>query len=158
MIFHRAKKIRCPDCGQAYRQGEGHPPARCRFNQAVGKLHKFGAEKTADGFPSKLEASVYQTLLLRVEAGEIRDIRRQHQLRFPCGVGWKLDFSFVECATGDTVYCEAKGAEVETYRLKKTMYGGCPYLESAGKLEIWKGTHRNPVLVETISPKIKETA
>ena len=113
---------------------------------------KYRAKRTADGFPSKLEASVYQMLLLREKAGEIKNIRRQHAVQFACGPRWKVDFSFTDCATGETVYCEAKGAELETYRLKKRMYAGCPVLESAGKLEIWKGTYARPVLVEEIKP------
>jgi hypothetical protein len=117
------------------------------------KVNKFGAKRTADGFPSKLEAAVYQMLLLREKAGEITNIRRQHLVRFPCGPGWKVDFSFTDCATGETVYCEAKGQELETYRLKKGMFAGCPILESAGRLEIWKGTYHRPRLTEKITPE-----
>lgn len=114
--------------------------------------NKFNAMPT-DGFPSKLEASVYQTLLLREKAGEIRNIQRQHSFQFPCGPRWKIDFSFEECTTGETVYCEAKGAEVETYRLKRNMFKGCPVLENSGKLEIWKGSYQKPSLNEVIFPK-----
>lgn len=121
------------------------------------KRNKYNSVKTADGFPSKLEASVYQQLLLREKAGEIRDIRRQHSFRFPCGPSWKIDFSFIDCASGDTVYCEAKGAELEVYRLKKRMFGGCPILESAGALEIWKGDYRRPGLTDVVIPKKGET-
>lgn len=153
----RGKRIKCPQCGHTYREGEPHPQAKCQLLQVYRKPNKLHAEKTASGFPSKLEESVYNMLLLRERAGEIRDIRRQHALRFPCGPAWKIDFSFVDCATGETVYCEAKGAEMETYRLKKNMFSGCPVLEGAGKLEVWKGDHKQPKLTETIHPKRKGT-
>lgn len=149
----RGKRTKCKECGHTYREGEPHPKARCQLNQATRKGNKMNAERTASGFPSKLEEAVYGELMMRELAGEIRDVRRQHAFRFPCGPSWKIDFSFIECATGDTVYCEAKGAEMETYRLKKNMYSGCPVLEHAGKLEIYKGDHRRPTLVETIHPK-----
>lgn len=117
------------------------------------RKNKYGAKKTGD-FPSKLESNVYQTLLLREKAGEIRDIQRQHSFEYPCSVRWKIDFSFVDCASGETVYCEAKGAEMETYRLKKKMFGCCPILEHAGKLEVWKADRREVVLTETVLPKV----
>jgi hypothetical protein len=151
----RGKKVKCSECGHTYREGEGHPKAKCQLLQVYKKTNKLHAEKTANGFPSKLEEAVYSTLLLRERAGEITDIRRQHALRFPCGPAWKIDFSFIDVATGERIYCEAKGAEMETYRIKKNMFAGCPVLESAGKLEVWKGEHKQPKLVETIYPKDK---
>lgn len=114
---------------------------------------KYGAQRTSDGFPSKLESAVHQILLLRERAKELLGIRRQHRIQFPCGVGWKVDFSFTETASGETVFCEAKGVETETYRLKKTMYCKCPILADAGKLEVWKGSHTKPYLDEVIIPK-----
>lgn len=131
-------------------------PANRKWREALkeGKRNKYSAQRTADGFPSRLEARTYQTLLLREKAGEIRDLRRQHTIRFPCGPGWKVDFSFVDCATGETVFCEAKGQELETYRLKKSMYCGCPVLEHEGKLEVWKaGKGGDPVLTDEVKPK-----
>lgn len=112
--------------------------------------HKYGAVKTADGFPSKLESAVNQILFLRERAGEIRNIRRQHRVDLGFGILWKVDFSFELCATDETVFCEAKGIEDATYKHKVKMWrnGAGP-----GKLEIWKGDYRRPVLVEVISPR-----
>jgi len=121
------------------------------------KRHKFNAIKTiVNGitFPSKLEASVYSILLLRERAGEIRDIKLQASVVVKekcetCGDGpivWKIDFSFIDCQTEDKVYCEAKGAEVSSYKKRKKIWKSDP----PAKLEIWKGSARNPQLVETI--------
>lgn len=117
---------------------------------------KYGATKVkydSKEFPSKLEASVYQQLQLREKAGEIKEIRMQHAVRFPCGPSWKVDFSFVDVATNETIFCEAKGLELETYRIKKRMYSGCPVIENAGTLEIWKGSYQHPKLTEVIKPQ-----
>lgn len=112
--------------------------------------NKYNAVRTADGFPSKLEASVYQILKLREKAGDIKDIRRQHVVDLGYGVRWRVDFSFVDCKTGERIYAESKGVECEGYRLKRTMWknGAGP-----GLLEIWKGNHTKPRLVETIEPR-----
>lgn len=117
------------------------------------KFHATRVKYGSKSFPSKLEASVYQMLELREKAGEIKDIRLQHAIRFPCGPSWKVDFSFVDVATGETVFCEAKGVEVETYRIKKRMFSGCPVIENVGKLEVWKGHYKMPKLTEVIKSK-----
>lgn len=122
-----------------------------RFVPAAVKKNKFSAQKTADGFPSKLEASVYQQLLLRERAKDIKDIRRQHCVDLGLGVRWKVDFSFTECATGQTVWAEAKGIEDRGYKLKLKMWrnGAGP-----GRIEIWKGTWQRPHLVEVVVPSL----
>lgn len=157
-LARRGRKIRCEKCGSRFSADDprAHPPAKCQLMQATRRVgNKFGAERTADGFPSRLERDVYQELCLLERAGEIRNIRRQHAIAFPCGTRWKIDFSYEEVATGDCVFVEAKGAETETYRLKRNQFGGCPILQSAGKLEVWKSDRGQPTLVETIRSKAR---
>lgn len=111
--------------------------------------NKFGAVRTADGFPSKLEASVYQMLQLREKAGELKDIQRQASVTLSeARIRYKADFSAIVVATGGKIYIEAKGAETERFRMIKKLWAA--YMREP--LEIWKGHWRRPVLVETIVP------
>jgi len=119
--------------------------------------HKYKAQRTiVNGitFPSKLEAAVYEILLLREKAGEISDIKCQQAVTVKqkcptCGDGptnWKVDFSFVDCKTGDTVYCEAKGIQTSDYIKRKRLWKADPPY----KLEIFKGSWKYPKLDEVI--------
>lgn len=116
---------------------------------ALGPTNKYKA-KSADGFPSQLEKSVYELLLLREKAKEIRDIKRQVRVELTrAAIAVKIDFSFTEVATGRTIYCEAKGVETERWRIIKKIwafYGPAP-------LEVFKGTHGRPQLIETVRSK-----
>lgn len=122
-------------------------------NLSFPKTNKYGAVRTAGGFPSKLEASVYQVLCLRIKADDIRDLRRQRTVTLQEGpanqrITWKVDFSF-ETREGETVYVEAKGFETEAYLLKLKLWRH----HGPGPLEIWKsGGPGYPVLVETVIP------
>lgn len=115
---------------------------------------KYGA-KSADGFGSKLERSVYQKLLDRQFLGEITDIKRQQSVLLEeLKEGgerrrWKVDFSFVRVSTGEVEYAEAKGYETNDYLRKKNMWKRNP----PARLEIWKGSHRRLRLAEVILPK-----
>ncbi len=117
--------------------------------------NKYGAIRTADGFPSKLEAAVYQMLLLRQKAGEIRDVKRQPSVKLTPSITWKVDFSFTHVFSGLTAYCEAKGKWTEAAGLKLRLWrdGFGP-----GPLEIWQGNYRRPILVEVVTPKALSTA
>lgn len=117
------------------------------------KKHKFGAQRVktpGQSFDSKLEHAVYQILLLRERAGEIRNIRSQVTLRLTkAKIGYRADFTFEDCATGATVACEAKGDYPNSiWDLKKRLYK----FYGPFKLEIWKGSHTSPQLVEVITP------
>lgn len=114
--------------------------------------NKYGAKKSGD-FPSKLEASVYQLLLLREKAKEISEIKRQVRVELTDAcIATKVDFSFTENSTGQTVFCEAKGVETERWNLIKRLWR----FYGAGPLEIFKGTYMRPQLVETIIPGEKK--
>ena len=113
---------------------------------------KFGATRTnhaGRSFASKLEASVFDLLTLREKAGEIRDIRCQHTVDLGFDIRWRVDYSFEEVATSERVWAEAKGLETPDYALKLKLWrNGC----GPGRLEIWKGTHVRPRLVEVVKP------
>lgn len=111
---------------------------------------KFNAKPT-NGFSSKLENAVHEILKLREKAGEISDIKCQQQVILQDGprevkISWRVDFSYVDNKSGETVFVEAKGVETETYRLKLKMWRGNP----PAALEIYKGSYQRPTLVERI--------
>jgi hypothetical protein len=112
--------------------------------------HKYGAKKTSlDGysFGSKLEASVYGILKLREAAGEIESIQVQdHVYLTAARIAYVADFAFTVKATGARRWAEAKGVETPVWRLKRKLWKHF----GPGYLEIWKGSHVRPVLVETI--------
>jgi hypothetical protein len=107
----------------------------------------------SNGFGSKLESAVYGLLKLRELAGEIKDIKCQVPIVLQDGpreekITWKADFSFIKIETDELWYCEAKGVETETYRLKLKMFRKL----KIAPLEIYKGNYRFPKLVERIEP------
>lgn len=117
---------------------------RSRFN-------KYNAKRTANGFPSKLEESVYNMLKLREAAGEISDIKRQQVVVLQEGdkdtkINWKVDFSFLK--NGVRCYAEAKGVETGEYVLKLKLWRKL----KPAPLEIWKGSYQRPYLAERIEP------
>lgn len=112
------------------------------------RANKYNA-KPCRGFPSKLEAAVYDILILREKSGEISDIKRQQTVVLQEGsrdvrIAWKVDFSFVKKT--ELVYAEAKGIETMDYRLKLKLWRKNP----PATLEIYKGDYRRVKLIETI--------
>lgn len=142
----RAKKTKAR---KTYDQALRDAKAREKEARATRTGQKFGNKRT-DGFDSMLEGAVYGMLHARERAGEIRNIQRQVgvELTRAC-IRCKLDFSFEDVATGETRYAEAKGAETDRWRIWLKLfreYGLAP-------LEIWKGSHTAPRLVEIVKPK-----
>lgn len=121
---------------------------RMAKSRGVAAGSKYGAKKTADGFPSKLERAVYEMLLLREKKGEVKDVRRQHRVDLVAGVSWKIDFSATDTKTGKTIFVEAKGIETSDYKIKKKLFKEF----GTGLLEIWKGNYHKPKLAEVITP------
>jgi hypothetical protein len=112
-------------------------------------MNKYKAQRTGD-FPSRLEAAVYQLLYLRQKAGEISDIQRQVRCELTdAAIATKIDFSFIEVASGQTIYAEAKGCVTDRWNLLKRLWAHY----GPGKLEIWGGTYARPKLVDVIIPK-----
>lgn len=109
---------------------------------------KFKNKRTADGYASKIEATVGAILELKQKAGEIKDLKRQPQVFLTAAqITYRPDFKYTDSKTNIDVYVEVKGVETERWRVIKklwTRYG-------PGDLEIWKGTHKYPKLVETLT-------
>ncbi len=116
------------------------------------KKNKYGAERIGapgQSYDSKLEAALHGILVLREKAGEIRDIRAQVTLYMTrARVIYRADYQFVRCSDGVTCYAESKGPETQAWRIKLRIYR----FYGPGPLEIWKGSHANPTLVETVIP------
>lgn len=116
-------------------------------------MNKYGSEKVSHhgrSFHSKLEAAVYEYLLAREEAGEIKDIECQVQVRLTeARVLYIPDFMFTDVATGKKAYCEAKGFEGPRWPTIKKLWR----VYGFGPLEIYKGSYKNPILDEIIIPK-----
>lgn len=112
--------------------------------------NKYGAKPT-NGFPSKLESMVHDFLLLKQKQGEIKDIKRQQTVVLQDGpqdmrITWRVDFSFVDKNTDQTIFVEAKGIETSDYKLKLKMWRKLkPYV-----LEIYKASGKGIYLAERI--------
>lgn len=114
--------------------------------------NKYGAKRVKydnQSFASKLEASVYTLLKARENAGEIVDIRAQVTVHLTnARIQYIVDFAFLDIRTGIVTYCEAKGMETPSWRIKRKLWK----FYGPGPLEIYKGTHLRPFLHETITP------
>src|ERR1019366_8995018 len=90
------------------------------------KKSKFGAKKVflhGRNWPSKLELSVYEMLLLMERGGKLTDIKCQASVRFHThdhGKIWMIpDFSATDKKTNQTIYIEAKGYLTREWLRKK---------------------------------------
>ena len=101
-------------------------------------------------FASQLELAVFQFLLLREKAGELKDIQCQdHVYLTNARICYIPDFKFFDLKRNEFAWAEAKGFETDVYRIKKRLwehYG-------PGRLEIYKGTAKKIFLHEEIIPK-----
>jgi hypothetical protein len=106
-------------------------------------------EHAGRSFMSKLEAAVFDLLSLREKAGEIRNLRCQvHIYLSEARIGYIPDFGFEFVATSEPGFAEAKGFESDIWKLKKRLWKAY----GPGPLEIWKGSHKKPKLIETVYP------
>lgn len=126
------------------------------------KKHKLNAKKTRDldgvECPSWLHAEVANILIRHRNLGLTKGFEREVAVRLSekcnhCGSGaivYKVDF--VEHWHTHSVWLEAKGAEVASYRKRKRLWKTV----GPGTLEIYKGRYRNgtctPYLAEVITP------
>lgn len=115
-------------------------------------FNKYNAVRS-NGFGSKLESAVYQLLLLRQKAGEIKDINQQVSVDLTCGIRWKVDFSYYEKRLKKTAWVEAKGCETERYRMCLKLWRGG---HGPGTLLIYKGSYVKPTLVDIVVPRALE--
>lgn len=88
-------------------------------------------------------------LLALEQGGEISDLRCQVRVSLTrAKIIFIPDFSVFDKALGETVFVEAKGRELEPYRIKRklwTVYG-------PGLLRVYKGTKTKFKLFEEIRP------
>lgn len=95
---------------------------------------------------------MFQILLLREKAGEIKNIRSQVTLRLTrANIGYRCDFVATDSVTGEDFGIEGKGDYPNAvWDLKKRL---CKYYFPLSRLEIWTGSHNNPKLTEVIVPE-----
>lgn len=115
---------------------------------------KYRAQRTSDGFPSKLEKAVFIRLLDQQALGLISNLKRQQTVVLQGGprdtrITWRVDFCFVNNETGRIEFAEAKGIETKDYKLKLKLWRANP----PAPLSIWKGSYRSPKVVERIELK-----
>lgn len=123
----------------------------------VSPRNKFGARKVQlhEGgrfYDSKLEADYRKILELMMIAGEIKDLIDQPQVYLTdAQIGYRPDFAYVERATGQRVFIEAKGMETEGYRLKLKLWE----VYGPGPLYIVKRLRAKdaPTIVRKVIPK-----
>lgn len=115
---------------------------------------KYGRQKVdraGYSFDSKLEAALFDQLKLRERAGEISEIQAQDTIYLTAArIMYKPDFKYLNNATGEHEWAEAKGFETTDYRIKRRLwmhYG-------PGKLHVFNGSHARLSLKETITPKV----
>ena len=114
------------------------------------KKNKYKATRTAEGYDSKLEQAVGAMLHFMEKAGEIKDIRRQHRVELSAAkIACKIDFSYTDVKTNQTIFIEAKGLDLERWRIIKKLWAHY----GPGRLEVWKGTYKCPKLHEIIIPE-----
>lgn len=114
-------------------------------------VNKYNAVATSRG-RSKLEAAVYEILRWRELGGEITELKREQRIFLTdAQISWKPDFCYIEKATGQLEYAEAKGMEDARFRVIKKLYR----VYGPAPLHIWMGDYRRPQIVETIIPKGK---
>lgn len=98
---------------------------------------------------SKLESAVCQIIQLREKAGELELLQIEDHVKISGWYTYVPDFKCKDLETGEIFWIEAKGkADGRWPSTKKGWRHSGP-----GKLEIWGGTHRAPMLLETIIPR-----
>lgn len=103
-------------------------------------------------FASQFECAVFNFLLLREKAGELKDIQCQdHVYLTKADICYIPDFKFLDLKTNEFVWAEAKGFETDVWKIKKRLWAHY----GPGRLEIYKGNAKKIKLWETITPKTK---
>lgn len=111
------------------------------------RKNKFRAIRTGN-FASKLEAEVFEILKLKEEAGLIKGLKCQVEIRLTdAQIIYKPDFAFIE--NNIAAYAEAKGFKTPSWNIKKRLWE----YYGPGPLYIYEGSHKYPKLTETIIPK-----
>jgi predicted nuclease of restriction endonuclease-like RecB superfamily len=101
---------------------------------------------------SKLESAVCAEYQQRARIDNLVLTCESHVYLTDAHILYIPDFK-LRAIDGTEFYGESKGFETPEWRIKKRLwehYGPAP-------LEIWKGSHSNPKLVEVITPPVKKT-
>lgn len=114
---------------------------------------KFNAKRTkcsrGHNHRSALECSVCELQLLMEKGGVRKLIQAEKKFYLgPARIGYVMDLYCQEQPSGALVGMEAKGMEVPRWKDIKKLWRA----HGEFPLEVWKGSARRPVLVETIYP------
>lgn len=128
---------------------DSYPDQLMAWTRSTHKYNATQSLKCAYGFShrSKLESSVCQLIYLREKAGELVHINHeQHVYLTKARILFIPDFHCLK--DGKDYFIEAKGMETPEYRIKRRLW----MHYALAPLEVWKGSHTNPKLSETIIP------
>lgn len=101
-------------------------------------------------FASQFECAVFNFLMLREKAGEIKEIQCQdHVYLTEARICYIADFKFIDLKTKAETWAEAKGFETDVWKIKKKLWE----YYGPGKLEIYKGSAKKVFLKEVVNPK-----
>lgn len=102
--------------------------------QKAGKYHNIKDSRGEIKFDSKKEARIYDELMLRLQAGKIRDLKLQPQFtlsesyKTPDGkriraLRYVADFSYYDCELGKDIVVDVKSKATKTrvYQIKKKL-------------------------------------
>lgn len=114
--------------------------------------NKYGVERDkqrTNGFPSMCENETFEMLKLMESAGEITILKQQHTVRLLVEIDWKADFLVHDNRLDEDVICEAKGVEVDRFKMIKRNW------KKHGPLRLWifRGNNRMKMRCEEIVPE-----
>lgn len=115
--------------------------------------HKYNATRTLHAgmtMMSKLEASVYDMLVLMQKTGHVNKILQQTHVKMTLAEITYIPDFMVMLPDGSREWHEAKGFETPEWRLKKRLWE----FYGPGPLHIWRGSYKAPRITETVIPKI----
>jgi len=117
------------------------------------RSQKYGARRCefqGYSFASRLERGVFLLLKAMEQAGEIKVLKVQDEVRLSeARIIYKPDFKLWDFRTGCEAWAEAKGFATRDWLMKKKLWASY----GPGPLMIFMGRAENPKLVETIIPK-----
>lgn len=120
----------------------------------MGKFGNTAIKHCGFSFGSKLEAAVYDMLILRQKAGEILEITPQNHVKLTrAKILYIADFH-CKLPDGSSLWVEAKGMATPVWGIKRRLWK----FYGPGPLEIWNGSFRKLNLKETIIPSHGEEA
>ncbi len=133
-------------------------PKKTKFNGKFSNKNKYNEVKAERegglSFASKLEASLYDYLKLCENNGEIKIEEIQSSVKLTrAQIRCIPDFRIYDNELKCQVWCEAKGLEMERWKLIKKLW--CWY--GPGPLRIYKGTYKSLYLDEVIIPNTGES-